>query len=70
VTGRTPRTTLGDTLLVLQDEIDISTTLYALRSLLNLACHQTGETPRTLLEAEFAHAPTDDFWRAELQHTT
>jgi hypothetical protein len=67
VNDRAPRTTLRDTLVARQEQIDISTTLYALRSLVDLACHQTGETPRTLLEAEFACAPSDDFWRANLR---
>jgi hypothetical protein len=64
---RKERTELGDTLRARRDQIDVSTTLYALRSLLDLACHQTGETPRTLLEAEFVSAPSDDFWRANMR---
>jgi hypothetical protein len=67
VADRTPSTALSDTLLTRREQIDISTTLYALRSLVDLACHQTGETPRTLLEAEFVSAPSDDFWRAGLR---
>jgi hypothetical protein len=66
VSERAPRTALGDTLLARSEQIDISTTLYVLRSLIDLACHQTGETPRTLLEAEFISAPSDDFWRANV----
>jgi hypothetical protein len=67
VSDRSQRVTLGDTLRGRQDSIDVSTTLYALRSLIDLACLQTGETPRTLLEAEFVNAPSDDFWRANLE---
>jgi hypothetical protein len=66
VADRTRRTALADTLVASREQIDVSTTLYALRSLVDLACHQTGETPRTLLEAEFIKAPSDDFWRANL----
>ena len=54
-------------LIARSDQIDVSTTMYALRSLVELACHQTGETPRTLLESEFVNAPSDDFWRANLR---
>jgi hypothetical protein len=67
VSDRSQRATLGDTLLGRQEHIDLSTTMYALRSLIDLACHQTGETPRTLLEAEFVNAPSDDFWRANVE---
>jgi hypothetical protein len=66
VADRMPRAALRDTLLARREQIDVSTTFYALRSLVDLACHQTGETPRTLLEAEFVCAPSDDFWRANL----
>jgi hypothetical protein len=47
-------------------EIHVGVTMHALRSLVGLACRQTGETPRSLLEAEIAHAPGDDLWRAEI----
>jgi hypothetical protein len=67
VNDRTPRTALRDMLFARREQIDVPTTLYALRSLVDLACHQTGETPRTLLEAEFISAPSDDFWRANLR---
>jgi hypothetical protein len=67
VADRTQRVSLGETLRGRCDQIEVSTTLYALRSLIDLACHQTGETPRTLLEAEFMHAPSDDYWRANLE---
>jgi hypothetical protein len=69
VADREARTALADTLVARREQIDVSTTLYALRSLVDLACHQTGETPRSLLEAEFISAPSDDFWRANLRDT-
>jgi hypothetical protein len=42
-------------------------TMHALRKMVALACHQTGETPRSILEAEFAISPSDDYWRANLE---
>jgi hypothetical protein len=66
VADRMPQAALPDTLIARREQIDVSTTMFALRSLVTLACHQTGETPRTLLEAEFICAPSDDFWRANL----
>ena len=61
-----PQAALGDTLIARREQIDVSTTMFALRSLVNLACHQTGATPRTLLEAGFVCAPSDDYWRGNL----
>jgi hypothetical protein len=54
---------LTPTLLEREREIDPVVTVHALRSLIGLACRQTGMTPRSLLEAEFVSAPSDEFWR-------
>ncbi len=58
---------LGETLLERQEQVDEPTTMYALRCLVGLACHQTGETPRSILESEFVKSPSDDFWRANVR---
>jgi hypothetical protein len=44
-------------------EIEAEDALVALRSLLGLLAHKTGETPRAILEAEVANAPSDAVWR-------
>ena len=62
----TARIDLDEALLVRLTELDLATSLYALRCLVGLVCHQSGETPRTILDAEFALSPGDDFWRAEI----
>jgi hypothetical protein len=48
------------------DEIDVTTTGVALRRLVGLLALKTGETPRTILEAEFAKSPSDEFWRGAM----
>lgn len=58
---------LGDALRGRLVQLDLPTTLFALRHLLGAVCLQTGETPRTILEAEFVNAPSDDWWRANLE---
>jgi hypothetical protein len=63
---RASGSTLMETLLERKREIPVAVTMNAIRALVVLACRQTGETPRTLLEAEIDHAPPDDFWRAEI----
>ena len=63
---RASGSTLMQALLERERAIPIAVTMHALRSLVGLACRQTGETPRALLEAEIGHVPPDDFWRAEL----
>jgi hypothetical protein len=57
---------LGDALLERQSQLDLGTTLYALRSLVGVICRETGETPRSVFEAEYASSPSDDFWRANV----
>jgi hypothetical protein len=64
---RTSGSTLMDSLLDRERAIPIAVTMHALRSLVGLACRQTGETPRALLEAEIGQVPPDDFWRAEIK---
>jgi hypothetical protein len=48
------------------EEIDVTTMGVALRRLVGLLALKTGETPRSILEAEFAKAPSDEFWRGTL----
>jgi hypothetical protein len=64
---RASGSTLMQTLLERERAIPIAVTMHALRSLVGLACSQTGETPRALLEAEIGQVPPDDFWRAEIK---
>jgi hypothetical protein len=47
-------------------EIDATATRVALRRLAGLLALKTGETPRSILEAEFGKAPSDEFWRASM----
>jgi hypothetical protein len=47
-------------------EIDVTTTGVALRRLVGLLALKTGETPRTILEEEFARSPSDEFWRGAM----
>lgn len=49
-----------------EDEIDLPPIWLALRSLVGLLAWKTGETPRSILDAELANMPSDDFWRAAL----
>jgi hypothetical protein len=65
-TDGAPATELSAALLERQSEIHVAVTMYALRSLVGLASRQTGETPRSLLEAEFINAPSDALWRTEV----
>lgn len=44
----------------------VRATLAELRRLVGVIAAATGETPRSILEDEFKHAPSDDFWRARL----
>lgn len=48
------------------DSEAIAATLAALRRLVAGLAFTTGETPRSILEDEFKHAPSDEFWRAKL----
>lgn len=48
------------------DNEAIAATLTALRRLVGGLAVATGETPRSILEDEFKHAPSDEFWRAKL----
>jgi hypothetical protein len=48
------------------DEIDILSTRVALRRLIGVLALKTGETPRSILEEEFAKAPSDGFWRGSI----
>jgi hypothetical protein len=64
---RPSRAELGETLLERREQVDRPTTFYALRCLVALACRQTGETPRSILESEFVKSPSDDFWRAKVR---
>ena len=65
-THRASGMTLIDALLERERVVPIAVTMHALRSLVGLACRQTGETPRALLEAEIVHAPSDEIWRADI----
>lgn len=59
--------TLLEALVERQWEIPSELTLEALQSLIGLACRQTGETPRALLQAELDRAPSDELWRCEIE---
>ena len=58
---------LGEALFERREQLDLPTTLYALRCLAGLICRQTGETPRSLLETESASSPSDDLWASSFQ---
>ncbi len=47
-------------------EIDVTTAGVALRRLVGLLALKTGETPRSILEEEFARSPSDEFWRGTM----
>lgn len=47
-----------------EHEIDTPAVWLAMRSLVGLLARQTGRTPRSILDAEFASAPSDDVWDA------
>jgi hypothetical protein len=65
--GRKPENTEVLTALVKRErEIELAACWLALRSLTGLIARKTGDTPRSILEAELTHAPSDDFWRATL----
>jgi hypothetical protein len=49
-----------------EHEIDLPAIWLAMRSMVGLLAWKTGETPRSILETEFANMPSDDFWRAAL----
>jgi hypothetical protein len=51
------------------DELDLNAMLYAIRHLVGVYCLRTGQTPRTILDDEFANAPSDEFWRATIGAT-
>src|SRR5712691_12897143 len=57
---------LMDELVKRRDEIALPATWHALQCLVGLACRQTGETPRSLLESECAGSPSDEYWRATI----
>jgi hypothetical protein len=48
------------------EEIDVHSTRVALRRLIGVLALKTGETPRSILEEEFAKAPSDEFWRGSI----
>jgi hypothetical protein len=50
-------------------DIDVTEALFALRHLVGVISLETGETPRSLLDAEFTKAPSDEFWRATIGAT-
>jgi hypothetical protein len=50
-------------------DIEVAGALLALRHLVGVIALETGETPRTLLDAEFTKAPSDEFWRATIGAT-
>jgi hypothetical protein len=45
-------------------DIETPAVWLAVRSLVGLLARKTGQTPRSILEDEFANAPSDDFWHA------
>jgi hypothetical protein len=47
----------------------VTEALFALRHLVGVISLETGETPRSLLDAEFTKAPSDEFWRATIGAT-
>jgi hypothetical protein len=47
-----------------EHEIDTPAVWLAMRSLVGLLARKTGRTPRSILDAEFASAPSDDVWDA------
>ena len=49
-----------------RDEIDADTATFLMRCLIGVVAVETGETPRSILEHEFALAPSDEFWRGDL----
>jgi len=57
---------LTDTLIEREHAVDLGATLETLRCLVGIVCRKTGETPRSVLDAEFSIAPSDAFWRASL----
>jgi hypothetical protein len=59
-------TRLMEALLERRHEIGLPAARQALGCLVGLACLELGETPRSMLELEFVHAPSDDWWRANL----
>jgi hypothetical protein len=44
----------------------VLSTRVAFRRLIGVLAVKTGETPRSILEEEFAKAPSDDFWRGSI----
>lgn len=59
--ARPPELPLGS-----DGRIDVDATLLAFRRLLGHIAAATNETPRSVLEDEFKHAPPDEFWRATI----
>ena len=45
------------------EEPGLEDALYTLRTLVGVIARQTGETPRSVLESEFGHSPSDALWR-------
>jgi hypothetical protein len=64
--GRAPASDLLHALLERRHEIDGDEARLVLRCLAGLLAVDSGATPRSIFEAEFAAAPSDDFWRADL----
>jgi hypothetical protein len=65
--GREPANTEVLTALIKRErEIEPAACWLAVRSLVGLLARTTGDTPRSILEAELTNAPSDDFWRASL----
>jgi hypothetical protein len=48
------------------DSIDVFSARVALRRLVGVLALKTEETPRSILEEEFAKAPSDEFWRGSI----
>jgi hypothetical protein len=48
------------------EAIDVLSARVAFRRLIGVLALKTGETPRSILEEEFAKAPSDDFWRGSI----
>jgi hypothetical protein len=48
------------------EAIDMLSTRVALRRLVGVLALKTGETPRSILEEEFAKSPSDEFWRGSI----
>lgn len=64
--GRAAGSDLMRELLDRRRSIDPETASLVLQCVTGLLAVSTGKTPRSILEAEFVSAPSDEFWRADL----